>query len=549
LPYTFGQLKTDLRLQIWPNGEAENLRPSHDQSFIDALMDLQQWVDCQQQDNTQLVPQCATTYNCGVTAFDAPRGFIKGLSVIDKVNPDTGLEDATAADDYCSEIKYCEIDYCHFSAYVRTSNKHGCCLPFFFGVTKHCYPTPTDEGLPAGLAPMPLGYHYPQESTDSAIGRATSGVWAKNRGHIYVFPWLQSTETIILLWDGLKRSWVDGDFVDDDPMFKKAVRLYVQNQHAGEWDKERDDEASFGGKYNQTRAELIRICREETRVRECCESSNARGSQVLASLFYNDAQTATAHCQDGQTGDAVTVTIPAGTVASMTSKADANQLAHAQALTQATAQLDCVTTPVVYTNTAQTAVASCTATEGAPPPDGAPVTRTVPAGQVSSSVSQAAADAQALALAQSQADAALTCTFWNSEQSYTATCTGVGSDVTKTTPAHTFSSTVSQADADAKALNDAKSDAEAELPSVCTETTVYSSTPQIVSVTQLCSRGGQPLCNVFVTCQVAAGTCTSLVSQADANQQAQNAGRAFAQQRALQLCATSGCGSYNVVFP
>lgn len=53
--------------------------------FVDAVIDLQQWVECLQQNNTFLFPQCATYYNCGLTIIDsAPRGIIKRVSVIDK---------------------------------------------------------------------------------------------------------------------------------------------------------------------------------------------------------------------------------------------------------------------------------------------------------------------------------------------------------------------------------------------------------------------------------------------------------------------------------
>ncbi len=47
------------------------------------MIDLQTWCECLQQDNTNVIPQCATLYNCGITVTDAPRGRIKKVSVID----------------------------------------------------------------------------------------------------------------------------------------------------------------------------------------------------------------------------------------------------------------------------------------------------------------------------------------------------------------------------------------------------------------------------------------------------------------------------------
>lgn len=86
MPLTFGQLKARIRATLWPQGEAANLVPAHDQSFLDALIDIQTWVPCEQQDNTSLFPQCATFYNCGLTTFDAPQGIIRKVSVMDKAH-------------------------------------------------------------------------------------------------------------------------------------------------------------------------------------------------------------------------------------------------------------------------------------------------------------------------------------------------------------------------------------------------------------------------------------------------------------------------------
>ena len=94
--YTFGQLKSDIRKRVFPAGEASNLVASHDKMFIDAMMDLQTWVKCLQYDHTDLVPQCATLYNCGLTVFDAPRGSILKVSVVDRIDPTTGAESAEA---------------------------------------------------------------------------------------------------------------------------------------------------------------------------------------------------------------------------------------------------------------------------------------------------------------------------------------------------------------------------------------------------------------------------------------------------------------------
>src|SRR5882672_5429697 len=85
MPKTWLQFKNDIRLQLFPQGEPLSQVPAHDKYFLDAIIDLQTWVPCLQQNNTTLVPHCATFYNCGLTFIDsAPRGIIKRVSIIDK---------------------------------------------------------------------------------------------------------------------------------------------------------------------------------------------------------------------------------------------------------------------------------------------------------------------------------------------------------------------------------------------------------------------------------------------------------------------------------
>ena len=97
---TLGDLKVAVRKNVFPTGEASNLRPSHDKSFIDCLIDLQTVVECLQQDNTDIYPQCSSFYDCEMTVLPAPRGNIKSVSVIDKVGAvDSGTITGSLAGD------------------------------------------------------------------------------------------------------------------------------------------------------------------------------------------------------------------------------------------------------------------------------------------------------------------------------------------------------------------------------------------------------------------------------------------------------------------
>lgn len=535
--FTYQNLKDSVRSLVFPTGEAVNLVTQHDKLILDGYVQVQTWVKCFQQDNRTKVPHCATLYNCGLTSFDFNRAMIKGLSVIDKINPETHLEDATADDDYCSEIKYEEVDYCFIEAYYARSRRSGCCLPIsqFFAIPaplcrKGTFAVPTDEGVPEGLPLLPFGFHYPQESTNATCGRALKGYWAKQRSKIFVVPWIQSTETILVTWDGINRSIQLGDLVEDDPEFIATIAAYVRRETKRLYNDIPGDLVEFKESYALALQGMIHACREETRIRGC-ETSVARGSSVV-SLFYNDQQQYTASCPGGTTGSAKTATVPSGTVGSTISKADANQKARQEAQAQAEALLVCTAIPVTYYNTAQTATVSCTQEEGAPIPDGVPSTVTIPAGTYSSTVSQAAADALALAAAEEQAAEQANCTYWNREVTYTADCDEATEVVI---PAHTYSSTVSQADADNQAEQAAKAEGDAQCPDV------FESTEQTYQAHFNCPSCGLITLNVTIP----AAYATSTVSQADANAQALNNALPHVTLRFQQLCNSNNCGEHD----
>lgn len=447
--YTLGDLINELQPRLWPQGEQENLVASHRQMMIEALIDLQTWVQCLQINNVTVVPQCDTLFKCGYTVLDAPRGRIKRLYTLDKINQTTGLEDATAPTDYCSDITYRQVEFADLDRYVSQTlagtvslafwtwaawaNLAGLvAFPTIWWSKYRTYPPPTDAGL-QNAPPLPLGTHYAQTSTDSPNGlRASWGMWALQGGQIFVAPWIQSTETIVIEWDGLKRNWTNIDQVDNDPNLIKAVEWYVRWQHALKYDRDYEAANAAVAGYNEARAVLIHECREENEIRDAriAVNSKARGAALAVDVFGNNPQTATATCPTGTTGTSVTYTVPTNTVASTISQADADAKAKSLALQSAGQQLVCVPVVVTYRSAPVTAQAQCPAGG-----IGSPVTITLPAGAITSTVSQADADAKANVQAQQLAQASLVCQFAN--DAVTVNCPGGG---TQTIPAGQFTS-------------------------------------------------------------------------------------------------------------
>ena len=405
----------------------------------------------------------------------------------------------TRTDDWCSKVFYDQVEYCHIEEYVKLSrhcgtpnSKFASALIFnLFGCgnwrNKRRYPCPTDAGFES-LPSLPQGFHYPQASTDAG-GRSRGGVWALYRGRIYIAPWIESDETVVVEWNGIKDNWSDDDLVEDDSKFRQAVRLNVAVQHFTLYEQNPQNLIVLETQYRECLRDLIHECREQTRIRDCNEAGgsgeSARGvgaSDAVSALYYNEAQSFTANCPAGQSGAPVTVTIAAGQVGSALSVADANATALARAQANATGLLSCSTAPTTYFNTAQTYTASCPGASGdTPAAIGNSVTVIIPTGQFSSTVSQAAADAAALAAAENSANAQLVCTFYNAPQTFEAQCpsgTTGSNSVTVAAADGDCTSTESQAEANSLALDKATSLATAGLVCVGVPTFLIGNTAQ-----------------------------------------------------------------------
>lgn len=474
--FTFGALKSELRSTLWVTGEAPNLVAAHNKSIVDAIYDIQKWVECAKQNHTDVVPHCSTYYNCGLTVLDAPYGAIKKLSVIDRLDSD-GNPDIEGTDDWCTEIVYTQVDACHIRDYLTNSRNAGCCLPFTClalnfascGGKTGSFPTPTGEGVPSNLPALPLGYHYPQSNTD-ATKRATAGVYAIEGSKIFIAPWIQSTESVIINWAGIKRHWTDSDPFPDDPLMKRAVRAWVAAHHKQDWDEDYTQGSRvYAGEYASALQDLIHECRERTRVRGCEPNHASGNAAIISELFYNEEQSYTATCPPPNQAESVTQTIPSGLVASTVSVEDANEKAFNQAKQQAESALSCVGLGAGFKNAKLVKTYDCAefsdGNHPTPSTIGGGVTITIEAGEYTSIVSQAAADALAENAARAQAQQELVCTFYNKLQTATAACPPPDEATTFEGVAaeKEFASSISEADADALAQTAAISRAESML--------------------------------------------------------------------------------------
>jgi hypothetical protein len=232
---TFKEFTDSLRAQIWPSGEAKTLKAAHTNQFMSAMTDLQKNIVCLKRYNATTFPKCARYWEDGATAVDQPNGIIQRVFTI-------------ANDEWRDKVHYGSVDYLDMQRWQKR---------LWEGLT------PANIGLPN----LQQGFRFDDGTVDSTVGRARIGIWAIYRHRIYVAPWLQSNETLVIEWDGVKDVWVDGDGIDENWWTRDvqdAVISYVRWQHEFHYGS-KTDAFEHKREYLEQRADLILECDKKIR--------------------------------------------------------------------------------------------------------------------------------------------------------------------------------------------------------------------------------------------------------------------------------------------
>lgn len=235
---TFAQFKSKLRRRLWPAGEPANLVVSHDAFFQNAMLYLQQWVPCLKEYNTSTYETAAREWDNAKTRVPMPNGVIRKVYTV-----------AGGTDRWRDQVFYSSSNARELDCWTRNL---------------------VDARTPTGLPDLGFGVRKEEVASDWAQGRARIGAWAHYRGKLYVAPWLQTYEMLVVEWDGEKTEWQESDGVDPELWradAEKAVEEYVQWRHEkrfGDLGVAREIKVDF----DKSLAELMHWCREKTRQRE-----------------------------------------------------------------------------------------------------------------------------------------------------------------------------------------------------------------------------------------------------------------------------------------
>lgn len=250
----FFEFANDIREKVFPDGWAENLKENYRDIIVDALIELQQKVQCLQSNHEDYFPACGTFYSCGASIIEAPRGFIKSIHTV------------SSDDDCCEKVQYEPVSKAELDCLIKQQVNS---VPVCSGSVEHSDGTYTSGGYDYTYPTLPLPcFEFPTAETDKAC-RATKGYVALDRRRIWMWPHLQSDEQAVVIWDGVKRDWQNTDEMDEtiwDREAKQAVELYLEAESARKFDCDSGHYATAFNSFTDKVALLIWQCTKERRI-------------------------------------------------------------------------------------------------------------------------------------------------------------------------------------------------------------------------------------------------------------------------------------------
>ena len=249
-------LINEVKQEIWLQTRPENLdtpMPGQrwsviDHLFLEALGEIQKDVPYERETQVNTIEFCETFHKNGMTVVPCPEGTIFRVYVVQRFRDNSGW-------DWSRPAFYLQRRIGEVENWARNLRHR---LPY----------------NNASLPKLPMGFEHANPVTDSKHGRAKSGIYAIHDHNLYIGPWIQSNEMVVVEWSGIKATsmWRPSDLLSDEPALKKAIKLHVQFAYERDHgDLERAEvfrNFNREGYYDDALSELALLRREQTRVRK-----------------------------------------------------------------------------------------------------------------------------------------------------------------------------------------------------------------------------------------------------------------------------------------
>lgn len=250
---TFLEFKTLVYKEAFPQKDSTRLDARHEGWIKDCLIEIQQKVKCLQENHREYIMQEATYYSCGSTAFPIPaKAYIKGLRVQQTEDPCS----------YVEAVPYTEVEFRGILQRI-----------------KNCFCSPPTGSPDADYA----GYAYDYGEGDPELRPATDAIdltytpkdraFAIFEGNVWLWPVLNSDQTAILKWSGVKKAWSNTSvipWVDEDSGVDREVvqlvRDFVLERYYQFDDCDPERSAAAGFNYRKKVSEMITECKRKQEI-------------------------------------------------------------------------------------------------------------------------------------------------------------------------------------------------------------------------------------------------------------------------------------------
>lgn len=202
---TFSELKTRVLEDAFPEGPPENLTEWLARAIQSALIEIQRDIPCYQYGHVDVLPACQIYWQAGSAVTTPPKGKIFRVYTIDQAADPNWASPTILRPVPISYLRRWQARWRSHWAWANTL-----------------------EAPNSGSTPG-MGFDLTTETSDSPAGRAGVGLYAIDRvmNQLWVAPWLQYSESLVIEWAGIKREWADADVVPDAHDFLRLVRLWL----------------------------------------------------------------------------------------------------------------------------------------------------------------------------------------------------------------------------------------------------------------------------------------------------------------------------------
>lgn len=206
---SFSKFLSDVQALVFPDGMPENLQLEFRTNATIALIHVQKYIRFFRSRNKDVHLHCSTLFSCGATVVDKPRGQIQRL--------------------YTLQGECCPIFYDWVPDYDVFNN--------WLISFRRAWTNPSTDGKPA----LPAGFFFSDASLDKGR-RYNYGRYTIHNHRVYIGHRIESSEKVVIEWEGIKKSYEDGDLMPygdadlGDPedagiQLKDIVAEYVRSEH------------------------------------------------------------------------------------------------------------------------------------------------------------------------------------------------------------------------------------------------------------------------------------------------------------------------------